>query len=171
MHSLGHYFLSHRTLEDKLRLAGSCYEFVHAVKGVTDYLDFDEDTAKWAGIVWQETKLQRTLLKYLNSRGDVTIWGETSPDAQLRVPTISFTVKGWNSKELVEAIQKDTNIGLKSGKFYSYRLVRQILHLGEDGVVRVSMVHYNTRTFMSFSSFHFSCHACSWAVKFTKSTT
>ncbi|KAE9377600.1 PLP-dependent transferase [Stipitochalara longipes BDJ] len=144
MHSLGHYFLPHRTLEDKLRLAGSCFELVHAVRAVTDYLDFDEDVGLWAGIVWQEARLQRTLLKYLNSRDDVTIWGETSPDPQLRVPTISFTVKGWNSKELVAAIQRDTNLGLKCGKFYSYRLVRQILQLGDDGVVRVSMVHYNT---------------------------
>jgi selenocysteine lyase/cysteine desulfurase len=148
MQSLGHYFNSHASLEDKIGLAGASYELVYAIPAVFDYIYPSDEPAKWEGIVHQEAELQKTLLEYLTGRKDVTIWGETSPDPALRVPTISFTVEGWNSKQLVEQVEKETNFGFRFGSFYSVRLVDEILGLGPDttagGVIRVSMVHYNT---------------------------
>lgn len=150
--SFGHFFNAHKTLEDKLGLAGASYELVYAIPAVTEYLSPSDGPSKWDGIIRQETILQETLLGYLNTRDDVTIWGETSPDARLRVPTISFTVRGWNSKELVETVERQTNFGFRAGTFYSVRLAREILgFVGEgDAVVRVSMVHYNTGNFPCF---------------------
>lgn len=142
MKSLGHYFNPSKTVEDKLGLAGSSYELVASIPEVVTYLD-----GKEAAIEKQETLLSETLLKYLRSRDDVTIWGEKSSDGQLRVPTISFTVKGWGSQELVETVEKGTNFGFRWGSFYSVRLVEEMLDLGHDGIIRVSMVHYNTGTF------------------------
>ncbi|EHA53898.1 cysteine desulfurase [Pyricularia oryzae 70-15] len=139
MKSLGHYFNPSKTVEDKLGLAGSSYELVASIPEVVTYLD-----GKEAAIEKQETLLSETLLKYLRSRDDVTIWGEKSSDGQLRVPTISFTVKGWGSQELVETVEKGTNFGFRWGSFYSVRLVEEMLDLGHDGITRVSMVHYNT---------------------------
>ena len=61
---------------------------------------------------------------------------------------ISFAVQGWGSKELVERIQDKSTYGLKWGHNYSYRLVEGVFGFGEerveDGVIRVSMCHYNT---------------------------
>ncbi|KAK0613046.1 cysteine desulfurase [Bombardia bombarda] len=146
--SLGHYFNPKTSLEDKLGLAAPSYELVYAIPAVLEYLGVDKDehdeTPKWAGIVAQETQLQAALLGYLNSRDDVTVWGEKSADAGARVPTISFTVKGWSSRELVEAVESGSNFGFRWGSFYSVRLVEDFFGLGKDGVVRVSMVHYNT---------------------------
>ncbi|TLD22724.1 hypothetical protein PspLS_07392 [Pyricularia sp. CBS 133598] len=139
MKSLGHYFNPSKTVEDKLGLAGSSYELVASIPEVVAYLD-----SKEAAVEKQETLLSDTLLKYLRSRDDVTIWGEKSSDGQLRVPTISFTFKGWGSQELVEAVEKGTNFGFRWGSFYSVRLVEEMLGLGHDGIIRVSMVHYNT---------------------------
>lgn len=139
MKSLGHYFNPQKTVEDKLGLAGSSYELVAAIPAVVAYLG-----GKEAAIEAQETLLSATLLKYLNGREDVTVWGDKSADGAVRVPTISFTVNGWRSRDLVEAVEKRTNFGFRWGSFYSVRLVEEMMGLGYDGVVRVSMVHYNT---------------------------
>jgi selenocysteine lyase/cysteine desulfurase len=147
MRSLGHYFNASATLENKLGLAGSSYELVYSIPAVTEYMGQPE--GRWQGIVEQERLLQETLLQWLRSRDDVTIYGESSSDPALRVPTIAFKVKGWKSQELVETVEKDTNFGFRWGNFYSVRLAEQVLGLDDvkDGVVRVSMVHYNTGKF------------------------
>jgi selenocysteine lyase/cysteine desulfurase len=88
--------------------------------------------------------LQKILLDFLNSRDDATVYGETTSDPKARVPTISFKIKGWGSRELVETTEKISPFGFRWGHFYSKRLCDEILQAGEEGVVRVSMVHYNT---------------------------
>ncbi|KAH8893741.1 cysteine desulfurase [Thozetella sp. PMI_491] len=144
MTSLGHFFNPHKTLVNKIGLAGASYELVYGVPPVLEYLNPATGPSKWDGIIIQESLLQETLLNYLNSRGDITVWGETSADSAVRVPTISFTIDGWSSRELVEQVEKDTNFGFRWGSFYSVRLVEEILKLSKEGVIRVSMVHYNT---------------------------
>lgn len=92
-----------------------------------------------------EEKLQEILLSYLRNRHDVIIHGERSADQALRVPVVSFTVQGKSSKEIVEGIERKSNFGCRWGHFYSKRMVDDLLGLGGcNGVVRVSMVHYNT---------------------------
>ncbi|KAK2609790.1 hypothetical protein N8I77_003273 [Diaporthe amygdali] len=132
MRSLGHFFNPHATLENKLGLAGGSYELVSGISAVASYVD----AVGWEAIVAQEAELQGTLLGYLNGRDDVTVRGETSADGTVRVPTVSFTVKGWDSRELVETVEKETRFGFRWGAFYSNRLVNEVLGLGKDGVVR-----------------------------------
>lgn len=92
-----------------------------------------------------EGALSKILIDFLNSRPEeITICGETTSDPQIRVPTISFTVKGWGSRELVETTEKISPYGFRWGHFYSKRLCDEVLQLGQEGVIRVSMVHYNT---------------------------
>jgi len=146
MGSLGHYFNPSATLENKIGLAGSSYELVYAIPAVVEYLSPSGGDSKWAGIVEQERVLQETLLRWLRASDDVTIYGESSSDPKLRVPTVSFRVKGWRSQELVEAVEEETSFGFRWGSFYSARLAEEVLGLEDsrDGVVRISMVHYNT---------------------------
>ncbi|KAF9870011.1 aminotransferase class-v [Colletotrichum karsti] len=144
MRSLGHFFNQSETLEGKLGLAGGSYELVSAVPKVLEYLGTPQSEG-WSGKIEQERQLQSTLLEYLNGRGDVTIYGESDAGTERRVPTISFRVKEWSAKELVTAVEKDTDFGFRWGHFYSYRLLKDILGLDPaDGIVRVSMVHYNS---------------------------
>jgi selenocysteine lyase/cysteine desulfurase len=66
------------------------------------------------------------------------------------VPTVSFTVRGWGARELVEAVEGESGgvFGIRAGSFYSVRLVEEVLGLERaKGVVRVSMVHHNTGEF------------------------
>jgi selenocysteine lyase/cysteine desulfurase len=144
--SLGHYFNHHDTLENKLSLAGSCYELTSSIPSIVSYFG-PNPSESWAAIERHEKELQGTLLEYLNGRLDVTIQGEKDADPEKRVSTISFLVKGWKSQDMVEAVDKVSSgkVGIRWGGFYSNRLVEEVLGLGSDGVVRVSMVHYNTR--------------------------
>ncbi|KAH6660005.1 aminotransferase class-V [Truncatella angustata] len=141
--SLGHFFKGGSTLDERLGLAGGSYELLQTVPAVLGYLGASGSEA-WEGLRGHEEELQGTLLEYLNGREDVTVIGEPSSDPALRVPTVSFVVKGWNSQELVEKVEKDSNFAFRWGSFYSNRLVHELLGLGSDGVVRISMVHYNT---------------------------
>jgi selenocysteine lyase/cysteine desulfurase len=136
---LAHFFNPTKTLEDKLGFAGSNYECVQAIPQITKYLD-----GAWDVIAEHEGRLQKTLLDFLNSRADVTVIGSTSADSKERVPTVSFTVKGLNSKQLIAEAEKISNYGFRWGHFYSKRLCDEVLGLEPEGVVRVSMVHYNT---------------------------
>ncbi len=61
----------------------------------------------------------------------------------MRVPTIAFKVDGRDSAELVRAIDAH-KIGIRYGDFHSRRLVERLGLTQGNGVVRVSMVHYNT---------------------------
>ncbi|PMD38894.1 PLP-dependent transferase [Hyaloscypha variabilis F] len=142
---LGHYFNPDSTLEDKLGLAGSCYELTAAIPAVISYFGTDP-SASWAAIEKHEAELQGTLLAYLNARPDVTICGEKDADTKKRVSTISFVVEGKKSRDIVEKVDElsKEEMGIRWGGFYSVRLLEEVLGLGKDGVVRVSMVHYNT---------------------------
>lgn len=106
-------------------------------------------TAAWDEIADYEERLQTILLDYLGSNPRVTIYGEPSASKQLRVPVVSFTVDGMKSQELVERVEKCSSFGFRSGHMYSYRLLEEVLGLKdvEDGVVRVSLLHYNTGEF------------------------
>lgn len=94
-----------------------------------------------------EEILQARLLGYLRSKRNVRVVGPlaSGPD---RVPTISFVHRSKRSAE----IAKTANVkgfGIRYGHFYAYRLCERlarekITHNTSDGVVRVSMLHYNT---------------------------
>jgi selenocysteine lyase/cysteine desulfurase len=143
MVSLGHYFKPSITLEDKLGLAGANYECVQSIPRIVEYLE----SQTWQAMIDHEMKLQELLLKYLREKDGVQIYGVADCDARKRVPVISFTVAGRTSLDVLQAFEKRSggNIGIRSGHFYSKRLINDVMSLeGEDGVVRVSMVHYNT---------------------------
>lgn len=148
--SLGHHFNPSNTLEDKLALAGSNYELTSSITSVLSYIGHNP-LETWALIEAHEQELQSALLGYLNARPDVTIMGEKDPDSKKRVCTISFLVDGWKSQDVVEAVDRLSGgeMGIRWGGFYSVRLLEEVFGLGKDGVVRVSMVHYNTCEFAS----------------------
>lgn len=140
MRTLGHFFNAHTTLEHKIGLAGASYELMSGIPAVTEYMQ----TVGWDKIVAQEEALQGLLLEYLNGKEDVTVHGERSANGNVRVPTVAFTAQGWDSQELVETVEKDSPFAFRWGAFYSNRLVNEFLGVDKSGVVRVSLVHYNT---------------------------
>lgn len=149
--SLAHYFLSAPTY--KLAVGGPGYELTYASSVVVEYLKDiagkDDLNAGFAAIARQERALMVPLLEYLLSdaakaRG-VRIVGPESIDK--RAPTISFVVTGarpLKSPDVVAAFDKKGGIGIRYGHFYAYTLLQQLGVTPEEGVVRISLVHYNT---------------------------
>ena len=143
LNSLGHYFKSRETMEEMLGLAAGNYECVQAVPTVIEYLD----KVGWDNISKQEEAIQEVLLKYLRSEPDIIkIYGEPSSDRKLRIPVISWRVKGQSSLGIIDAIEARSNFGCRSGHFYSKRLIENVLSIrdGDDGIIRCSLLHYNT---------------------------
>jgi len=143
LQSLGHYFKSGSTMEEKLGLAAANYESVQTVPQVVSYIK----SVGWDSISAQEEKIQEVLLAYLRSKPDtIKIYGEPSSDRRLRVPVISFRVKGQKSLGIIDAIEARSNYGCRNGHFYSKRLLENVLGIkdSDDGVVRCSLLHYNT---------------------------
>lgn len=145
INSLGHFFKGSDTLDLKLNLASANYELTNSIPHVVEYFGPDP-TATWDAMADYEEKLQRILLDYLNGNDRVTIYGDPRADKSVRVPVVSFTVDGMKSQGLVEEVEKRSRFGFRSGHMYSHRLVREVMGLEdvEDGVVRVSLLHYNT---------------------------
>lgn len=143
--SLAHFFKPTDTLDHKLNLASANYELTASIPAVVAYFGPDP-AATWAGMVAHEEQLQAILLQFLVADDRVTIIGECSAAQELRVPVVSFVVRGVKSQRLVEAVEARSRYGFRSGHMYSHRLLRDVCGLEDvdDGVVRVSLLHYNT---------------------------
>ncbi len=89
-----------------------------------------------------EENIANPILDYLCSRNDLNLIGKKRINNRNRAPTISFTSKNKSSKEISELMVKE-KIATRNDNFYAWRCLN---HLGinpNDGVVRLSMTHYN----------------------------
>jgi len=144
LNSLGHYFKSGQTLEEKLGLAAANYECVQSVPEIISYLQ----KVGWEAVANQEQEIQEVLLNFLRSKPDIIkIYGDPSSDRKLRVPVISFRIKGHSSLAVIDAVEAKSSYGCRSGHFYSKRLCEQVLGIqdADDGIIRCSLLHYNTK--------------------------
>ncbi len=88
-----------------------------------------------------ERSLIERLVQYLLTKSDVTVFG---PQSTLnRVPTVSFISSRLSSQEIVKHLLAH-KIACRNGNMYAYRLVSDLGVDINDGVVRLSAVHYNT---------------------------
>ncbi|KAJ5484732.1 hypothetical protein N7539_004720 [Penicillium diatomitis] len=145
--SLAHFFKSGESLDLKLNLASVNYELAQSIPEVVAFFG-DDPRATWAAMVAHEERLQEILLRFLTSDDRITIIGETSANQEARVPVISWVVRGIKSQRLVEAVEARSAYGFRSGHMYSHRLLKDVCGFDDvdDGVVRVSLLHYNTET-------------------------
>ena len=97
----------------------------------------------FAAIAAHEERLAARLLDFLASREDVRVVGAAGADRDRRVPIVSFVTPRRESRTIVEAVDRH-RVGIRYGHFYSARLVEALDLPDPDGVVRVSMAHYNT---------------------------
>jgi cysteine desulfurase family protein (TIGR01976 family) len=164
--NLNHFFYDRNSIPHKLEPGNANYELSWGAAGVVDYLEAlgarsgwnDGDNggdrgdgipgaaarmAAWAAIAAHEEALAERLLAFLRGREDVRIIGPSTADRTLRVPTISFAHHTRSSAEIVSAVDRH-GIGIRYGHFYAHRLVEDLGLMDQDGVVRVSLVHYNT---------------------------
>jgi cysteine desulfurase family protein (TIGR01976 family) len=91
-----------------------------------------------------EASLSRELIRGLSALDHVNIYGLTNPQQmRRRVPTLCFNLRGLDAAA-VSAKCAEEGIGVRDGNMYSPRLLRRLGISPEAGVVRASLVHYNT---------------------------
>ncbi|ANS85690.1 putative cysteine desulfurase [Vibrio scophthalmi] len=91
-----------------------------------------------------ETQLSDYFLLRLGKMKGATLWGRDVADANLRTPTFALTFAGIDPVNVAKALGEQ-NICLWSGHFYALGLVRQLDLEKSGGVVRIGMMHYNTK--------------------------
>ncbi|KAH7922542.1 PLP-dependent transferase [Leucogyrophana mollusca] len=154
--SIAHHFLKVDSKPYKVQPGGPGYELVYGATGVLPYLQSltpaNDLEASFNAIALHEQTLVKSLLTFLTDakqveRG-VRVVGQSKVELS-RVPTISFVVVGQNaikSKDIVGIFDNKGGIGIRYGHFYAYTLIDNLspkLDV-DDGVVRISFVHYNT---------------------------
>ena len=149
-----HFFFGKDAVPHKLEPGNINYELAHGSVGAIDYV---EELGVMAGatagraaieagfrdIAEQERAITARLLDFLGSRNSIRIVGRNSSAVEDRVATISFIAGDRDSKAIVDQVDPHM-IGIRHGDFYAKRLIQDLGLAPQNGVVRVSMVHYNT---------------------------
>ena len=153
--SLNHYFITPETLPYKLQPGNVNYELSYGCIGISDYLEAVGTALGAQGdarsrmqhafdaFEQHEDALAEQLLAYLRGKAGVRIIGRTHTGDGLRVPTVSFVVRGAMSESIVLHTDR-FGIGIRFGDFYAKRLIEALGLQARGGVVRVSIAHYNT---------------------------
>ncbi len=89
-----------------------------------------------------ETTMANPILKYLNERKDLNLIGKNKIQNKDRAPTISFYSNKKTSKEISNTLHK-FKIATRNDNFYAWRCLEYLGIDTDDGVVRLSMTHYN----------------------------
>lgn len=158
MPGINHYFIKQTDIPYKFQPGNVNFELSYGMLGLCDYLSelaqfhYDEQTAPdlrsqmvqaYDLMSAHEDVIGDRFLKYLTSKPNVRIIGQPQTNRDSRVSTISFVVEGIHSETIPLQIDKH-NIGIRFGDFYAKRLIEDLGLDKQGGVVRVSMVHYNT---------------------------
>lgn len=152
---LYHYFYGKDKIPGKLEPGNPNYELAYSTTGIVEYLvalgehhgatgsSRDKIAAAYDMITAQENTLTERILTYLNGRNDCRVIGATNNENSRRVPTIAFKFLKQNSGKVARAMD-EYGIAIRFGDFHSRRLVEDLSEDGDNGVIRVSLLHYNT---------------------------
>ncbi len=151
-----HDFIPESQIPYKFQPGNVTHELAAGLPGITDYLDAVADrhdvpagaqrsrhAAVFDLFAAQEAKLAARLLEGLNAHDGVTVIGPPVPDPAVRVPTIAFAVEGRDASALPPLFD-ERGVALRYGHFYAKRAIEALDLANRGGVVRVSLVHYNT---------------------------
>lgn len=153
-----HFFIPRETLPSKFELGGCSHEGCAAINALTPYAAFlageDEATPPSRGLFVRAFGVVRTLeagllarlLAYLVSKPRVRLVGP-GPESAHRVCTVAFAHATRRSGDIA-AEANAQGLGIRYGHFYSKRLIDELTPefglLPDQGVVRVSLQHYNS---------------------------
>lgn len=158
MPGFNHFFIDGEQTPYKFQPGNVNFELAYSLLGLCDYLrdvaiHHDANAASlplrqqmaqaFERISVHEEQLSDRLLAYLRQKPNVRILGDMTGDRHQRVPTLSFVVDGVDSSTLPPQVDPH-QIGIRYGDFYARRLIDALDLTAQNGVVRVSMVHYNT---------------------------
>jgi len=151
----GHFFNAGRPTA-RFTPAGPDHAQIASVNGVIDYFEAvyshhfgEEDVAPArktsrvrALFQHAERKNLQPLLDFLALRSNLRLIGKAI--TKNRAPTVALTVEGRDPAEIA-ALFAAQKIGIANGNCYAYRLMQALGIPPQQGVVRLSFVHYTTK--------------------------
>ena len=158
MDGINHYFFTKKDVPYKFQPGNLNFELTYSLLGITEYfeqlfkhefprekkIDIQQKMDKvFEHIGRHEERISKPLINYLAEHPDIKIIGKDTADREKRVPTISFVHLKMKSDEIVEKVD-DYRIGIRFGDFYAKKLIEDAGLKEKNGVVRVSLVHYNS---------------------------
>ena len=155
----GHYFNADKP-HYRMNPAGPLHAEIGALAGIGEYIDLlDKHHFGPSGDMLQkkavrvfdlfadyETTLANQVLQILEEVPGARIIGQPRAEAGSRAATISFVQAGRNPGD-ISAHLVNRRIAVRNGHFYALRCLEAlgIENAEEDGVVRISLVHYNSQ--------------------------
>lgn len=143
-----HFFIPSDAIPYKFELGGVDHEGCAGLLALRDYLNFlagtsscDRDVVVRATQTMEalEAPLTAQLLDGLAAHPDLRMVTKRSDN----VGTVSFLHQSRSSAEVARAVHAH-GIGIRHGHMYAYRLCEALGIEPVEGVVRVSLLHYNT---------------------------
>ena len=94
-------------------------------------------------IAKHEQEIANPILDYISKREDFKLIGKSMIKNKNRAPTISFVVKNKSSKVVSDFLVKN-KIATRNDNFYAWRCLQALKINTDDGVIRISLTHYNS---------------------------
>ena len=150
--SQGHFF-NIGSATSRFTPAGPDHAQIASVNGVIDYFEAIDShhfsaadkspKAQRVGALLHSAEIEnlKPLLAFLKQRAGIRLIGKLATDN--RAPTVSFTVDGVDPAVIAEKLAEQ-HIGIANGNCYAYRLMEALDISPEQGVVRLSFVHYTS---------------------------
>ena len=150
----GHYFVPDHDAQRRLCPGGHNYELTAAAGGIAEYFDLlDEHHHPGSNLPRKESldriyrltaahedALAQHLEDYLRGKPGLRLVGAGAE--RERVGVFSFTLEGRDSREIPPVLHAD-RIGVHADDFYAARYIDALGARARNGVVRVSLAHYN----------------------------
>lgn len=158
MEGINHYFFTREDVPNKFQPGNVNFELSYSLGAIPAYFaalhdhHFPGDPShdlrnklrrSYDLIAGHEEKLADRLIQYLETKSAIRIIGEKTGSRESRVPTISFVHDDRRSSEIVERVDPH-RIGIRFGDFYAKKIIHDLGLVEKEGVIRVSLVHYNT---------------------------
>ncbi|HEY9186125.1 MAG TPA: cysteine desulfurase-like protein [Salegentibacter sp.] len=158
MDGINHYFFGKKDVPYKFQPGNFNFELTYSLLGITEYfeefyrehfrsskkLDTSEKLAKSFDLIARyEERISTPLLAFLRDNPNIRIIGHPEADKNKRVPTISFVHSRMKSDQIVKKVDEH-RIGIRFGDFYAKKIIQDLELAEKNGVVRISLVHYNT---------------------------
>ena len=152
-----HFFIPEDEVPYKFELGGASHEGCAGLCALASYLgllagesEVDADSCPrrviekaFNTITELESPVQSRILERLSDHTDVRVVGPGDPSTETRVSTVSFVHEHIPSARIT-ADAHGLGVGIRHGHMYAHRLCERLGIPIEDGVVRISPVHYNT---------------------------
>ena len=119
------------------------YDTLAAHHGITGTGSMERARELFGLFAAHEETLMAPLLELLASKDDVRLVGAPEPRHEVRAPTISFHSPKTSSAAIYRALI-EAEVSCGHGNFYAHRLITALGIDVDDGVARLSAVHYNT---------------------------